>query len=301
MRPVKCNNCKKFFDADKYEICPHCNQSADSFAASPMEKVQTPPQPIKREEDFVEHNAVNNVRPVVVQCTLCKKFYDASRDEVCPHCNGVPETPPQEEIKVTKENIYSHSEDEPVVENKVEEVVEPKEEKVVETKAEKVPEEEATPEFVTPVSISEAVKKADSVQSNDALERYADSKTVAFYNLSNDVEPVVGWLVGLKGEYKGVSFSLKSGRNYIGRSLNMDVALAKENTVSRDRHAIISFDPKQRKFFIEGGESRGLTYVNGGLLMSFKELNMYDVVSLGACDLMFVPLCSERFSWENVH
>lgn len=333
MRPVKCNSCKKFFDADKYEICPHCNQSGDSFPAPPVQE-NVNPQPMA---------------PVVVQCEICKKFYDASRDQVCPHCNGIPSTPPEEVNYENEEPINTQNDnespkgemadvnvDEPVAEEKPftapvvvrcelcnkfydsnrDEVCphcngipapapEKEEEKneeppVNEARVEKIPEDEAAPEIVTPVSISEAVKNADSVQSNDAIERFVDEKTVAFYNLSNDVEPVVGWLVGLKGEYKGVSFNLKSGRNYIGRSLNMDVALAKENTVSRDRHAVISFDPKQRKFFIQSGESRGLTYVNGELLMSFKEIGLYDVVSLGACDLMFVPLCSDRFSWDNI-
>lgn len=369
MRPVKCVYCKKFFDADKYEMCPHCNDGAGEFPQPPVVKPAAPvvvqcesckkfydanvdsscphcagpelpydeepvaeepavkeeaggivvvrcelcgkfydansdkvcphckgiteelPEKEEQDEPFEEENK-NEPGPVVAKCELCNKFYDASMNSVCPHCNGVTEELP--EAETAEEELAEEKIEEAAAEEKIEEAP------AQEPAAEEIPEEKAAVEPVAPVSISEAVKQADSVQSNDAIERFVDEKTVAFYNLSNDVEPVVGWLVGLKGEYKGVSFTLKSGRNYIGRSLNMDVALAKENTVSRDRHSIISFDPKQKKFFIQSGESRGLTYVNGELLMSFREINIYDVISLGACDLMFVPLCTDRFSWENI-
>ena len=45
-----------------------------------------------------------------------------------------------------------------------------------------------------------------------------DNCTIGYYSRVIGVEPVVGWLVCTEGEYKGESFKLKSGRNFIGRA-----------------------------------------------------------------------------------
>ena len=42
-----------------------------------------------------------------------------------------------------------------------------------------------------------------------------DNCTVGYYSRVIGVEPVVGWLVCIEGEYRGESFKLKSGRNFI--------------------------------------------------------------------------------------
>lgn len=125
-----------------------------------------------------------------------------------------------------------------------------------------------------------------------------DMKTMAFYNMETS-EPVVGWLVGIKGAYLGESFNLKTGRNMIGRSLKMDISLAKEGSVSRDRHAIIIFEPQKSKFYIQPGESNGLTYLNSELLLLPLELNAYDKVQLGKSEFIFCPLCGDSFSWND--
>ena len=69
-------------------------------------------------------------------------------------------------------------------------------------------------------------------------------KTIGVIRTVADSSPVVGWLVGLKGVYQGESFEIHQGKNHIGRALNMSIALVKEKTVSRDKHATIIFDPE---------------------------------------------------------
>ena len=125
-----------------------------------------------------------------------------------------------------------------------------------------------------------------------------DVKTVAFYNIKGD-EPVVGWIVCIKGEYFGQSFNLKTGHNNIGRSLDMDVPLAKELSISRNKHAIITYEPKKRLFFLKAGESSGLTYLNGELVMAFIQINAYDKIGFGSSEYVFIPCCSEKFTWED--
>ena len=66
--------------------------------------------------------------------------------------------------------------------------------------------------------------------------------TVGYYAQVIGVEPVVGWLVCIKGAYRGESFKLKSGRNFIGRAANMDIVLGADQSVSRLRHAAASGD-----------------------------------------------------------
>jgi hypothetical protein len=125
-----------------------------------------------------------------------------------------------------------------------------------------------------------------------------DGKTVAFYDLAG-AEPVVGWLVFTAGEYQGESFSLQAGRNTIGRAQDMDIALLQESSVSRNKHAIVTYEPQKRVFLIQPGEGSGLTYVNGELIMTFQELHDYDKVTLGKAECRLRTFCNENFSWDS--
>jgi len=125
-----------------------------------------------------------------------------------------------------------------------------------------------------------------------------DLKTMAFYNFT-DVEPVVGWLVCVIGEYLGQSFNLKTGQNFIGRALTMDVPLAKDTSVSRDKHATVTYDPQNRVFYIQPGESSGLTYLNGNLLLAHQPLKAYEKIKVGNSEFVFIPCCGDQFTWED--
>lgn len=205
-----------------------------------------------------------------------------------------PETEPDEESEAEYAEEEDVSEEPEALEEEPEASEEESEaEEYDEAEDEIEDEDEAEEEQTAVLPIAEAVRQADAVQNSN------DEKTVAFYNLSNDTEPVVGWLVCIRGEYHGESFSLKTGRNNIGRALTMDIALAKEKSVSREKHASVIFDPLQKKFFVQSGEGRSLVHVNGELLMSHRELKANDVILLGNCKLMFIPLCGENFDWED--
>lgn len=124
-------------------------------------------------------------------------------------------------------------------------------------------------------------------------------KTIGIIRTTAESSPVVGWLVGVKGAYQGESFELHQGKNNIGRSLNMSIALVKEKTVSRDKHAVVIFDPVNSKFYIVSGESNALTYLNGQLLLKDAELKPKDIIKLGSCEMIFIPLCDDTFDWNN--
>lgn len=128
-------------------------------------------------------------------------------------------------------------------------------------------------------------------------ESASGAKTMALYG--TEADPVTGWLVCVRGVEKGVSYPLKTGQNFIGRALNMDIVLHQENSVSRNKHALIVFEPKRQIFLIQQGESSGLTYVNEELLMGMRQLQPYDKLQLGECELIFVPFCGPKFNWKE--
>lgn len=128
-----------------------------------------------------------------------------------------------------------------------------------------------------------------------------DSKTISIYQSGKmetpQMSPIVGWLVCTKGKFYGQDFRLKSGRNFIGRGANMDVCLAGENTVSRDRHATIIHEPRKNIFIAQPGESRELFYVNGNVVLSSIELKKNDILQIGDVQLMLIPCCDDVFQW----
>lgn len=143
----------------------------------------------------------------------------------------------------------------------------------------------------------------DDIPSAVEMDYHEESKTISIYqNMKVETpqkSPTVGWLVCTKGKFYGQDFRLKSGRNFIGRGTDMDVCLAGENTVSRDRHATIIHEPKQNIFMAQPGESRELFYVNGEVVLSPVHLKKNDVLQMGEVQLMLVPCCDDAFSWSQ--
>lgn len=112
--------------------------------------------------------------------------------------------------------------------------------------------------------------------------------------------PCVGWLVALGGGHLGQDFRLKAGKNFIGRSIHMDVALTEDKSVSRERHAIVVYEPKAHLYLVQPGESSGLVYKNDEVVLTPVKLEAYDVVTVGEVDLLFMPLCGARFNWGDL-
>lgn len=112
--------------------------------------------------------------------------------------------------------------------------------------------------------------------------------------------PCVGWLIALGGRHIGTDFRLKTGKNFIGRSSQMDVALTEEKSVSRDRHAIVVYEPKAHLYLVQPGESSSLVYRNDEVVLTPVKLETYDVITVGDVNLLFMPLCSTRFNWGDL-
>lgn len=126
-----------------------------------------------------------------------------------------------------------------------------------------------------------------------------DNHTVSYYSRMLGKDPVVGWLVAVEGAYYGEAFQLKTGRNFIGRSPEMDVQLSLDMSVSRRKHAIVVYEPRAKMYIAQPGESNELFYLNDEVVLNNVTLKAYDILSIGETKLLFVPLCGGEFSWEE--
>ena len=196
----------------------------------------------------------------------CKNghFYDADKYDACPHCNALGDGQKADTMPVT--------------------VGGPTE----------------------PITVPDK-KSLESVVGNDLHVQPSapqpagkdDGKTIGIFNVrKSSVEPVVGWLVATDGEHFGEDFRLKAGRNFIGRSNTMDVSLSKDSAVSREKHAIILYEPKENIFIVQPGDSKELCYLNEKVVLAAEKLQNMDIITVGKTNLMFVACCNEKFRWQ---
>lgn len=151
------------------------------------------------------------------------------------------------------------------------------------------------------VKLVGAMKEAGSPKSAPEPER-DDTKTIAFWDRNSDTqtEPVVGWLVCIKGGAAGNSYELRTGANKVGRLENYnDVVISGDMQISGKEHLVITFEPKMRKFYLQQGGGMSLSYLNGALLNGSAVLGDRDRIELGSSTLVFVPLCGDSFGWDN--
>lgn len=203
-------------------------------------------------------------------------FYDADKYTSCPHCNPTVSAS-EVTVALNTENMSADvksafDDDSKTVslQDAVNAAVEP----------------------VAPVAAPAAAPAPVAAPSDDA-------KTVSYYSTSIGAEPVVGWLVCIEGDHYGESFQLKSGRNFVGRNSNMDVVLAGDMSVSRERHAVIIYEPKAKCFIAQAGDARELFYLNDGVVLNNEMMKNYDVLTIGNEKLLFVALCGPQFCWED--
>ena len=113
-------------------------------------------------------------------------------------------------------------------------------------------------------------------------------------------DPVVGWLVIVKGPGCGNACQLGYGQNSLGRDRDERVCLDfGDEGVSRKNHCFVIYEPRTREYSIRPGDGANLTYLNGNLLSEPRPLQAADLIELGETTLRFVPLCGPTFEWQD--
>ena len=113
-------------------------------------------------------------------------------------------------------------------------------------------------------------------------------------------DPPVGWLVVIEGPGQGRTVTIGNGSNTIGRDHAERICVDfGDALISRHSHAILTYDPRGKKFYIQHGGGKNLTYVADAPVLAPTELEGFSKILIGETVLLFVPLCGERFDWED--
>lgn len=317
MNVIKCLN-GHFFDGDSYPTCPHCGAQAAFSEPSGNSVGMKPPknglfgkfkdkskttQQIQPGYNFIptiperqvppsgnsitgvmtENNQFQSLSPDTAEKNPTLDFWQASAKE-----DKNIEFEPQKDV-INNVSV-SHSQND---------LHDPISESPVSTES---PESfSAKDNAAVQSSLTDTIKKA-SASSEGKTMSYFSSMTDKTENSSQKAvisDPVVGWLVSVSGNHFGESFQIGAGRNSIGRNDDNRIVLNKDNAISRSKHAIITYEPKKRNFYIQPGDSSGLTYLNDEYITEAKQLHSRDMIEIGDSKLIFIPLCGDEFTWED--
>lgn len=119
---------------------------------------------------------------------------------------------------------------------------------------------------------------------------------------SEEVDPVVGWLVVVKGPGIGSSINIGAGMNVIGRGTDARVSLPfGDMLISGDDHLRIIYDDANRTFLLAPGTGKNITRLNGQVVTSTTELANRSVIELSKkTTVRFVAFCDDSFDWGDM-
>lgn len=126
-----------------------------------------------------------------------------------------------------------------------------------------------------------------------------EDKTVGVFGKRMNLEPVTAWLVCIEGTNKGKDYKLWAKNNTIGRSEDMDVCIKGDMSISRQNHARLSYDEKHNDFYLIPAENTNNIYINDEPVYIPTKLSAYDCIEFGESKMVFVPFCSDKFTWKD--
>ncbi|WP_170341639.1 FHA domain-containing protein [Ruegeria arenilitoris] len=110
----------------------------------------------------------------------------------------------------------------------------------------------------------------------------------------------VGWLAVTSGPGRGSSITLTEGLMQIGRNDDQAIQLDFGDTgISRSNHAVIAYDPEDRKCYLGHGGKANLVRLNGKPVLSTVPLSSGDLIRISETSLRFVAFCDENFDWRD--
>ncbi len=303
MKLKRCPN-MHYYDEDKYARCPHCGAGTakpEELAPAPAPRpapIPAPaPEPAQSETWRCSCGNVNSGK-FCVECGQPKPSAEAAPEPPKPAAANADEWTCGCG-NLNKGNFCFRcgarrpaAEPEPVKQ----------EEPIQELRPESIPAPEPEPENDKSLtSVINEVSFTGNIQ--EVKEKAADNDDegvtqIIFDELADEL--VLGWLVAANTEIKGKVFTVTDTNVTIGRSdpeHPVSIDLHGDRAISRGAQAVMIYDPLNKKFFIQSAGGKTPVYVNRQMLLAPSELSAYDKILLGATELVFVPLCNEKFSW----
>ena len=110
----------------------------------------------------------------------------------------------------------------------------------------------------------------------------------------------VGWLLCISGPMKGNSYSLKVGRNSVGRSSTNAVCLPNDDGISRESQVYVVYDDDLNEYTAVPGSGSAVTRLNSRPLHQYAAISLGDIITLSKqTSLRFVPACDDNFRWNS--
>ncbi len=126
-----------------------------------------------------------------------------------------------------------------------------------------------------------------------------EGATVGVYSVHNGTRLVTGWLVVVRGPYRGRDYRLYGGWNKIGRGIDMDIYMPDDLKISKSEHAAVVCDSKKGEFYLVSRQG-SLTYLNGQTVNDSVRINTGDNIEVGDSRFIFIAFCTEERRWENI-
>lgn len=110
----------------------------------------------------------------------------------------------------------------------------------------------------------------------------------------------VGWLVITNGPGRGSCVTVTEGLMQIGRNDDQAIQLDFGDTgISRSSHAVIAYDPEDRKCYLGHGGKANLVRLNGKPVLSTVPLASGDLIRISETSLRFSAFCDDGFDWRD--
>ncbi|WP_339948877.1 FHA domain-containing protein [uncultured Albimonas sp.] len=118
----------------------------------------------------------------------------------------------------------------------------------------------------------------------------------------DDVDPIVGWLVIVGGPGRGRAIPLGAGANSVGRAGSERAALPfGDDQISSENHAVIVYDDRARKFYVQHASGKNLTWLNGEVVVNLTPLSDGDTLEFGRnTRCRFAAFCGAGFDWNDI-
>ena len=297
VRVTKCKN-GHYYDANKHPICPHCGSASilEGIATEQPEKKKGM-QLFKKKKTEVPMCDATKQKDMKMDLVEEVEQHELELEDVV--CTDSSQVVMVEDV--VTEGMFMEDAYQPIEDEVTEAFFNDDVEDVV------CHEEPIQNEIIKP--FKSLVEEIEGVKADN------NAKTIGFFAMQtketdeiNKVqeplasivqEPVAGWLVCIGGKQLGKDFKIVTGRNSVGRNSSNYIHLENEESVSREKHAWIIYEPRKRQFYVQPGESSGLTYVNDDTVLESRQLKHGDILEFGETKFIFIPLCCDNFTWND--